>query len=133
MSQIRDEPVQYDMSTLDRVKIPDVGNIHKVVTQISTILGDYPCNHAYAHDYGHQFLIYDATVWLTLPNVLTDIIISKPGALTGTTHDALRPRGKSKDVHHKRNLPEGSWQSAEAHLPTCCLPSPPEQPGPHGR
>ena len=88
MSQIRDEPVQYDMSTLDRVQIPDVGNIHKVVTQIATILGDYPCNHTDAHDYGHQFLIYDATVWLTLPNAITDIIISKPGALTGTTHAA---------------------------------------------
>ena len=86
MSQIKDELVQYEMSTLDRVKIPDVGNIHKVVTQIATLLGDYPCTHADAQDYGHQFLIYDSAVWLTLPNVTMDVIISKPGTLTGTTH-----------------------------------------------
>lgn len=86
MSQIREEAVKYDMSTLDRVQVPDVCNIHKVVTQIVAVLGDCPCNHADAHDYGHQFLIYNTTVRLTLPNVTTDALITKPGTFTRTTH-----------------------------------------------
>ena len=40
MSHIREETVKYDMITLDRVQVPDVGNIHKVVTQIAAFLGD---------------------------------------------------------------------------------------------
>ena len=57
MSQIREEAVKYDMSTLDRVQVPDVGNIHKVVTHIVAVLGEYPCNHADVHECRHQFLI----------------------------------------------------------------------------
>ena len=74
------------MSTLNRVKVLDVGNIHESVAQIVAILGDYPCNHAETYNYGRQFLIYDATVWLTLPNITSDVDITKPGAFTGTTH-----------------------------------------------
>ena len=86
MTDSKQTVIDYDTSTLNRVQVPDVCNIQESVAQIVAVLGDYPCNHADTHNYGHQFLIYDATVWLTLPNITLDVDITKPGTFTGTTH-----------------------------------------------
>ena len=106
MAESKQTIIYYDMSTLNRVQVPDVGNIHESVAQIVAVLGDYPCNHADTHNYGHQFLIYDATVWLTLPNITLDVDITKPGTFTGTTH--------AESYIHEEQV--GIYNTKETHL-----------------
>ena len=74
------------MTSLTRVDTPDVASILRAIQETVSILGDYPCDAAEAKQYGHQFLIYEATVWNSLDNVMADVTITKPGAFTGSTH-----------------------------------------------
>ena len=54
MSHVREQKtIDYEMSTVDIVHVPDVGNIHNSMAQIVAILGDCPYNHADTNKYGH--------------------------------------------------------------------------------
>ena len=59
----------YDMSSLDKVTQPTIGNLLKAQNQIAALLSDYPCNETTSGSYGHAFLIYSDTVWLTKDNI----------------------------------------------------------------
>ena len=77
--------VEYDMSTLDKVDEPTVGNIINAINQIAAILIQYPCDNPIAGEYNHQFQIYLVAMWLKLDTVTGDVSILDPGAFTGTT------------------------------------------------
>ena len=83
-----DKTLDYDLSTLDKVTQPTIGNLLKAQNQIATILADYPCAAAASGAYGHAFLIYSAAVWLTKDGITTPVIIDKPPPFTGTSFAA---------------------------------------------
>ena len=76
----------YDLSTLDKVNNPTIGNIITAQNQIAAILTDYPCESSDSGAYGHAFLIYSDNVWRTKNGIIDTVIINKPAAYNGTTH-----------------------------------------------
>ena len=76
----------YDMSSLDKVQLPSVGNIIWAFTQIAANLGDFPCEAPGANDYGHQFIIFPTNIWLTLEGIDAEVVVEKPAAFNGTTN-----------------------------------------------
>ena len=80
--------IKYDLSTLDKVNTPTIGNIIKAQNQIAAILTDYPCEAQAAGDYGHAFLIYSNALWKTKNGITNTVTITKPAAYTGTTHSS---------------------------------------------
>ena len=77
--------VEYDMSTLDKVDEPTVGNIINAINKIAAILIQYPCDNPIAGEYNHQFQIYPMAMWLKLENVTEDVKILDPGAFAVTS------------------------------------------------
>ena len=80
-----DKTPEYDLSTLDKVNQPTIGNLLKAQNQIAAILSDYPCEATTSGAYGHAFLIYTSAVWLTKDGITEDVVITKPPTFTGTT------------------------------------------------
>eukprot|EP00978_Attheya_sp_CCMP212_P013272 scaffold33382_cov34-Attheya_sp.AAC.6 len=76
----------YDMSSLDKVTQPTIGNLLKAQNQIAALLSDYPCNETTSGSYGHAFLIYSDTVWLTKDNITALVVINKSVTFTGTSY-----------------------------------------------
>jgi hypothetical protein len=76
----------YDLSTLDKVTNPTIGNLLRAQNQIAAILTDYPCEAPESGDYAHAFLIYSDAVWLTKDGITSTVTITKPPPYTGTTH-----------------------------------------------
>ncbi len=76
----------YDLSTLDKVTHPTIGNLLRAQNQIAAILTDYPCEAPESGDYAHAFLIYSDAVWLTKDGITSPVTITKPPPYTGTTH-----------------------------------------------
>jgi hypothetical protein len=74
------------MSSLDKVTQPTIGNLLKAQNQIAALLSDYPCNETTSGSYGHAFLIYSDTVWLTKDNITALVVINKPVTFTGTSY-----------------------------------------------
>ena len=64
----------YDMASLDKVTQPTIGNLLKAQNQIAAILSDYPCNATTSGSYGHAFLIYSDTVWLTKDGITAPVV-----------------------------------------------------------
>jgi hypothetical protein len=81
-----DTAYEYDMSSLDKVSQPTIGNLIKAQNQIAAILSDYPCNAIASGSYGHAFLIYSNTVWLTKDNITALVVINKPPTFAGTSY-----------------------------------------------
>ena len=81
-----DASYEYDMSSLDKVTQPTIGNLLKAQNQIAAILSDYPCNAVASGSYGHAFLIYNDTVWLTKDNITAPVVINKPPTFAGTSY-----------------------------------------------
>ena len=80
---------KHDLSTLDEVTHPTIGNIIRAQNQIAVILTDYPCDAIWSGAYGHAFLIYIDKVWLTKYSITTNITINKPDTFTGSTYASL--------------------------------------------
>jgi hypothetical protein len=76
--------ITYDMSTLDKVNQPTIGNLLRAQNQIAAILTNYPCNERTSGAYGHSFLIYSTQVWLTKDNITAPVTINKPPLFNGT-------------------------------------------------
>ncbi|WP_288992558.1 hypothetical protein [uncultured Marinobacter sp.] len=76
----------YDMASLDKVTQPTIGNLLKAQNQIAAILSDYPCNATTSGSYGHAFLIYSDTVWLTKDGITAPVVINKPATFAGTSY-----------------------------------------------
>jgi hypothetical protein len=76
----------YDLSTLDKVTHPTIGNLLRAQNQIAAILTDYPCEATASGAYAHAFLIYSDAVWLTKDGITSTVTITKPPTFTGTTH-----------------------------------------------
>ncbi len=76
----------YNLSTLDKVTQPTIGDLLKAQNQIAAILSDYPCNAIASGSYGHAFLIYSNTVWLTKDNITALVVINKPPTFAGTSY-----------------------------------------------
>ena len=68
---------KYDLSTLDKVTRPTIGNIDEAKKKIAEILADYPCDTTELGAYGHAFLIYSDKVWLTKDGITTAVTINK--------------------------------------------------------
>jgi hypothetical protein len=81
-----DTSYAYDMSTLDKVTQPTIGNLLKAQNQIAAILSDYPCAAPESGLYGHAFLIYSDNVWLTKDNITAPVVINKPPTFAGTSY-----------------------------------------------
>jgi hypothetical protein len=77
--------ITYDMSTLDKVNQPTIGNLLRAQNQIAAILTNYPCNEPTSGAYGHSFLIYSTQVWLTKDNITAPVTINKPPLFNGTS------------------------------------------------
>jgi hypothetical protein len=84
----KDKTPDYDLSTLDKVTQPTIGNLLKAQNQIAAILSDYACEAPESGAYAHAFLIYPDAVWLTKDGITNAVVINKPPAFTGTTYAA---------------------------------------------
>jgi hypothetical protein len=84
----KDTTIDYDLSTLDKVTQPTIGNLLKAQNQIAAILSDYPCEAPESGAYAHAFLIYTDAVWLTKDGITAAVVINKPPPFTGTTYAA---------------------------------------------
>jgi hypothetical protein len=84
----KDKTPEYDLSTLDKVNQPTIGNLLKAQNQIAAILSDYPCEAPESGAYAHAFLIYTDAVWLTKEGITEAVVITKPPTFTGTTFAA---------------------------------------------
>eukprot|EP00978_Attheya_sp_CCMP212_P028244 scaffold97084_cov50-Attheya_sp.AAC.1 len=67
----------YDMSSLDKVTQPTIGNLLKTQNQIAALLSDYPCNETTSGS---------DTVWLTKDNITALVVINNPATFTGTSY-----------------------------------------------
>ena len=97
----------HDLTSLDKVQLPGVGDILCVVTQIVAILGNFPCDAPGAEECGHQFLIFSTKLWLTLKGIDAEVVANKPAQFAGTTHtdrfiyDAAMETCTEKERHKK--------------------------------
>jgi hypothetical protein len=83
-----DKTPDYDLSTLDKVTQPTIGNLLKAQNQIAAILSDYACEAPASGAYAHAFLIYTEAVWLTKDGITEAVVIEKPAPFTGTSFAA---------------------------------------------
>jgi hypothetical protein len=83
-----DKTPDYDLSTLDKVTQPTIGNLLKAQNQIAAILSDYACAAPASGAYAHAFLIYTDAVWLTKDGITQAVVINKPQSFTGTSFAA---------------------------------------------
>ena len=75
-----------DMSALNKVNWPGVGNILGAIVQITAVLGNCPCKATGVGDHGHQFFIHPLATWTTLDGVTADTVVNKLATFTGSTH-----------------------------------------------